>query len=133
VADHVISISNSLNLFGPAPSTKWGEGSPYTMTWGTSKWGEGTEDLIVSVEKYLGNEITASDAYFKEAAHAVNFGEISSTFEMSSESLLDGSGYYYVFRKPSTDAENQVITTYASGSVASVTWTSGTVSATSWS
>lgn len=37
MADHTITINNSLRTLGIGPTSKWG-----TMVWGTDKWGDGS-------------------------------------------------------------------------------------------
>jgi hypothetical protein len=133
VADFVISVSNSVNTFGPAPSTKWGTNTPYTMTWGTSKWGEGTEDLIVQIVKNLTAEtLTLTDALYKNPNKLLE-NSADFTSETTAEALLSGNGYYYVFVAPTTDGEDRNLSTYTSGSAGSVTYTSVSVASTTWS
>lgn len=134
MADHSITITNAIVTFGPAPSTKWGVGTPYTMTWGTSKWGEGTEDLMCAFEKVLSNSITPSDDnYYFNIEHLISLGSISPTFEMSSETLTDGSGYYYNFISNTSEAEDRDATTYTQVSNSSSSWTEDSDENTSWS
>lgn len=134
MADFSITISNAINAFGPAPATKWGVNTPYTMTWGTSKWGEGTEDLITVMDKVISNAPTFTDAL----TLAVDFyiaitNSFSGTFEAGDEGLSDGSGYSYVFTGGTTDLDTIVTTTYTEGAGNAPTYTSGTVTSTTWS
>lgn len=135
MADFSQTITNRIDCFGPAPTTKWGSGSPYSMTWGTSKWGEGTEDLVVSISKTLGETISLTDNFGTAAQfnRTATWGEISTSYEGVEETLQDGSGYYYVFPKPTTDSDEQYIPSYASGSVSPASWTSGSTSVIIWS
>jgi hypothetical protein len=132
MADHIITISNSINSLGPAPSTKWGSGSPYTMTWGTSKWGEGTQDLIVEMIKLITNTVTPSDALFNSIDKVVG-NDLTVTSETTSEELLSGNGYFYLFPLPTTDAEDRNLSTYTSGTAAATTYIPASQPSTSWS
>lgn len=134
MADLAITISNRIDCFGPAPSTKWGVGANYTMTWGVSQWGEGTEDLAATVHKALSESVGLSDALTLTADfHVTLSNSLASTQEMSSEQLLDPAGWYYVFASNTSQAEDRDIPNYSSGSVASVSYTSAAATSTSWS
>lgn len=127
------TITNSIQSFGPAPSTKWGSGSPYTMTWGASLWGEGTQDLPVYMTKGISNGVSVADAVALSILYTMVISEsFSLTSETVSETLQSG-GYYYVFAGPVTDAENRSRPTYASGSVTAPSWTTLTASDITWS
>jgi hypothetical protein len=124
------TISNSINLLGLSPSTKWG--STYSMVWGTSKWGEGTLDLAIEIGKLISNSVTPSDSYTREVGKSLT-NELTSTFEGSRQNLIDSAGYYWIFPGSVSDADDRATVTYSSSSVASTTWTSGTVGSTTWS
>lgn len=84
MSDFVKTITNNINLFGPAVSTKWGQTNFDTFVFGSSKWGEGTSLLTefekvvdlssftvtstVSNEpgKYLSDDVTVSNVIYKE-------------------------------------------------------------------
>lgn len=132
MADLTKTITNQINFFGPAPSTKWGVGFNYTMTWGTSKWGEGTEDLITSVEKMISNSITPSDAFGKDVIKMIS-NSLSPTSETTYEDLQTSNGYFYVFVKPTTDAESRNLAAYTESTRPSASYTSAAVASTNWS
>ena len=128
MADFAISFSNSVNVFGLAPSTKWNE-----FQWGVGKWGQGTVDLSKQVEKILDANILAStDTHSNEVEKNIGDSE-SVTMEMTDTKLTDSNGYSYVFPGGTTDAEDQTRTTWSEVSFTNPTWTSGTVRGTSWS
>jgi len=90
VADYTKTISNSLNLFGLNPSSKWGEANyPYTMVWGTTKWGEGSFAQVFSIEKFIDDSVTVDTTLIKEAQKLIE-NSISPTEDMYSEVLTDG-------------------------------------------
>ena len=128
MADHTIAIANTMGIVGPGPTSKWGE-----MVWGTDNWGSGSRDLSVAVEKLLTNAITPSDAIVaKEIMHVIT-NTLSPTGDLSSQTLQDRNGYYYVFVRPSTNAEDRDASTFTAAAAASTTWTSAAVSAAVWS
>lgn len=127
MADHVISLSERLNVFGLAPSTKWG-----AFTWGTDQWGEGSpEALFLQIGKYLGDSQSSSDSIA-----GIDFGKYVSDTESvlgveTNTTLTDGSGYSYVYPGPTDDAEGQIITDWTEDSQSS-TWTSLSAGSTEW-
>lgn len=149
MADHNISISNSLNTFGPAPSDKWND-----WNWNAFKWGEGTEDLQVFVNLIVNTSSLSptSEMYFG-FMHMLDIGstaltssvdpylytgitignDLSVLADMYSESLQDNRGYYYVFADRTTEAENRFNPTYTENDATNTTWASAAVSSTSWS
>jgi hypothetical protein len=133
MADHTISISNSINSFGPAPSTKWGTGTLYNMTWGSSKWGEGTIDLPVAVEKVLSSEsIALSGAVFAFEVGPIILNSLAFTSETTSEGLQTANGWFYLFTGPTTEAESRNQSIYTSGSVSSASWTQASGAGGTW-
>lgn len=107
MADHVITITDQIVVLGPSRTNLWGE-----FVWGVDQWGN-DPDLFTSVEKVLFNDIALDQTITGfDVAKTTSLGEISGTFEMSSENLKDGVGYYYVFTKPETEAENRAITVW---------------------
>lgn len=134
MADFTKTISNSIACLGNSPTTKWGSGTAYVMTWGSSKWGEGTETMLISFGKAIANTVTISDAMAsKQVDKAVTLGSISPTYEGSEETLQDGNGYFYVFPRPTTDADERYNPSYTSGSASSQSWTCLSVSVVTWS
>ena len=128
------NITNTVNVFGNGPSTKWGQavGVPYTMTWGTSKWGEG-ESIPVAFIKVISN----SQALTWDYARA----EVRKVFEIGStpvgcdpflERLSDGS-WNYVFVSDTTDAEERDFSTWTSATASDATFTCQAAAGTSWS
>lgn len=134
MADFSVTVSNSVNVFGPAPSTKWGVGQVYTMTWGTSKWGEGTEDLPVDVNvKLITNNIPSDFNKTASDVEKVYSETMTPQWAATEEELKDGSGYFYIFPDGVTNPTSATITQYTSNVVAVHAWTSGPVTSTIWS
>lgn len=123
-----ISFSDSIRVFGLAPSTKWG-----AFTWGTDKWGEGSPNGIQkSFGKYVQNDQASSDSSSKSVRKYVCSTQ-STTAEMTDTKLTDGNGYSYVFPGGVTDAEERIDSTYTEVNGTSATWTEVTQSTTPWS
>lgn len=133
MANFTITVTNSVSTFGPAPSTKWGAGSPYTMTWGVSQWGEGTEDLPTEMTHSIDAQSLSFDsALFLDAEKFLD-NTLGFSSETTSEGLKSGNGYSYVFTGPTTEGENRNLSTYSSPAAGSITYTSASVAQTSWS
>lgn len=133
MANFTKTVSNIIQPLGPAPSTKWGATGAYTPTWGTSKWGEGSEDLFTYFTKYVASSITPTeDLAQKTVIHVVDIGSITESFEGQSETLSQGN-WNYVFPKPTTNSDQRYNPIYTSGAVTSQSWTCGTVGGTVWS
>lgn len=125
----------TLDVFGPAPATQWGTGTHRAMTWGSSKWGEGTQTILLQIGKNLaGHSITPTDAitHSLEYMRAMSFA-VSPDFAMISGAMTDQGGYQYVFPGPSTNPFNQSGSAYALESDGSITWASQTAASTTWS
>jgi hypothetical protein len=131
LADHVITIAMQVNTFGPAPSTKWGVGSSYTMTWGASKWGEGTEKITVDFEKVLVETQALADAIVKEVEKVIA-ATINPSYANTVDNLSQGV-WNYGFPGNTSNAVSGIATNYSSGTAGSTTWTSNTAGGTSWS
>lgn len=127
MANFNITISNSLNFFGPAPSNKWNQ-----YNWNSFLWGEGTTDLAVSAVKVITNDLAPTDAVAK-SAHRVFAEELFATADMGSETLRDGEGYYYNFPDRTTEAEDRDFPDWSQQSASSTSWASQAAASTSWS
>lgn len=129
MASFTVTISNPIRCLGPGPTTKWGT----PMTWGVSKWGEGTLDSPFLVRKLISNTQALIDT-IRLSAHFNAFitNSIPSTFEGIDERLYDGSGYGYVFTGPASDGDERNQSVYTSGSAQGSSWTCGVVVPTVW-
>lgn len=133
MADFTKTITNSIQCFGAGPSSQWG-----VMQWnsgGTYKWGEGTVEIQQDFAKVLSPKtLTLSDTLSLVVDFNVTLSEsLPSDFEASDETLSDQAGYSYVFRLPTTNAEDQIITSYTTDPDESTSYASLTVATTVWS
>lgn len=131
MADYTKTITNRINIFGNEVSTKWGDnnGTPYTMVWGTAKWGEGFS-LIIDVEKLLTNSITFDSTVYKENEKVISNSIIISE-DMYSEKLSQGD-WNYIFPPNTTEGENRITTSWSSSSQSTTSYVCATAGATVW-
>ena len=133
MADWTKNVSNTVDVFGGGPSTKWGQGTlPYTMVWGTAKWGEGgsTNLIVFEPTKLIENSqaVTASTFSFQVDKLIENSQAV--ICDMYSEEKLLGI-WNYVFSSDTTNAENADYPTWTSITT-SPSFTCLSVGATTW-
>lgn len=132
-ANFTTTITNAVRCFGCSPSSKWGVGFNYTFTWGTSKWGEGTEDLIIAFTKVIQNSVTPDQAIGLVFTKGVS-NSITPSTDITTMNLLDSAGYYYVFPRPTLNADIQSLpSSFTCGVVGAQAWTSQTTGSVTWS
>lgn len=144
------TITNSIQCLGPSPPTFWGQ-----FEWsavGASLWGAGSVEITHQIGKLISDTITGSTANMFGVSHRISDQAIESdsgvlfgvshrisdqtltfSFETDSEQLLDGSGYYYVFPYPTTEAEDRGIPTYTQVTVSAAVYTTVADTSTVWS
>lgn len=130
MADLSQTITNSLVVFGPAPSDKWN--ASYAV-WNAFKWGEGTIDLTVSALKVLSETLSLADSLSKVMDFNVTTAnQLATTSDMILEQLGNGD-YSRLFPGGVTNGESRIETSWGAGSSTTPSWSSGTASSTSWS
>lgn len=122
----------TIGVFGSEVSTKWGSsyGYPYTMVWGTSKWGYGTNTIIFDFQKLLSNNLLSDSTISKQPQKLISNSMVVSG-DMNSEKLSQG-GWDYVFPPNTIEAENRVNPTWSSSSAQSQTYTCQAAGSTTW-
>lgn len=132
MADFSKTITNSLNCFGPAPSSLWG-----VMVWsntGLGRWGEGSEDHATRTQKLIEDAATFADSVAVTAQFNVSLNnELAMDGDAEDLFLRSGTGYLYVFPGPTTDADARPTLTYTQTSGGSASFTCAPVVSTSWS
>jgi hypothetical protein len=122
-----VTVTNSVNVFGAAPSNKWN-----AFNWNAFTWGDGTADLSVQVVKGITNDLTTDSGinylFVKGLSNTLSFD-----IDMRSEALYDSAGYFYVFTDRTTAGESRVFTTWASAAVTTLSWSASSTTSTSWS
>lgn len=126
MADHTITISNRLNVFGIDQTDKWG-----TMLWG-EKWGYGSNTLIKAVDKVLSETLSLADTLSIEAGFNLTISEsLALSGDMYDERITDTAGYDQVFGT-STNAENAPMTSYSDASSSTPSYTEVSTPSTTW-
>lgn len=127
------TITVSVRAFGGGPTTKWGQtfGVGYTMTWGTTKWGEGSVTVIFTANKLIANSLTPDSALLKSARKVIT-NSVSPTSDPVSETLGSG-GWRYVFVSDTTNAEDRDFTSWSEESAGASSYTCLPAGSTTWS
>jgi hypothetical protein len=121
------TVTNSLNVFGPAPSNKWN-----AYNWNAFIWGQGTATLNKAVFKVLAETLTTTDEFTRSPTITFS-NSVAAASAMDLENLRDSAGYLHVFPGGVTDATERASPSWADGTGASTSWTSSSTTATSWS
>lgn len=130
MADHTITLSNTLNLFEPR-ATVWGNTGATTMTWGTDVWGAQSEDFITDVGKFLAETLSMADAVTSEILNLIT-NTLTFSSALTIEYLLDGI-WYYIFPGGITNAEDRISTTWGDASSVSTSYSTPVSPNTTWS
>jgi hypothetical protein len=119
------TIVNSISVFGPEGSSRWG-----VMVWGVDNWGT-SFDFPIAVLKGLENSVTFDDTVSKNAAKGI-VNTITPISEPVHEYIQDSAGWYHVYPPEVIDLEQRYSPTYTSGTTGSSGWATSTASAISW-
>ena len=133
MANFTKTITNSIRAFGLEKATTWGQasGTPYTMVWGTTKWGEGSYSVICYSIKVITNSVAPSFDYYASRVSKVVTNSVSPAFEMSSEQLSQGV-WEYVFPSNTNELESRVSTNWSDGSSSQTSFTCQAAGTTTW-
>lgn len=128
MAELTQNIANSLNLFGGAPSNKWGD-----FLWGQFFWGEGNNEILLSFTKVLSNDLQLADNYQHVGNFLRNVGE-TLVFAAAVDLVQkqDPAGYFYVTPDRTTDFEERYVPDWQEQALPSDGWTPQTIT-TNWS
>jgi hypothetical protein len=127
LANLTVTISNSVNCLGGAPSTKWGD-----FSWGFGKWGQGTNAMLIYARSVFSDSLSLTDLS-AVTPRVVSTDSLASTFDNLSETLQDSQGYYYVFIDHVTNAENRPNGSYTCAVADPEAWISQAAGITTWS
>lgn len=131
MADFIKTIANSVNLFGGNPSSKWGQANyPYTFTWGTTKWGEGTFSIVFSVDKLIQNALAPDTALIFQQQKLIS-NNLQANGAMSSEILTDGV-WRVVFVSDTINIEDRDMASWTSGNTTTSTFSCLPAGSTNW-
>lgn len=133
MADFTQTINETIRSFGPGPSTKWGTApnDVYVMTWGSDKWGFGSEDTTQDVGKVLDETQASADAILQLQATKILSESQPSSDDMDHAYLTLG-GYYHEFISQVIDADDQTVNSYTAGSNPSSTYAQTSNPSTVW-
>lgn len=133
MADFTKTITNGLRVFGAEFSTKWGQsvGTPYTMVWGTTNWGEGSYTLVINVQKLIENSVAPTFDYARSESTKLINNTMSVDADMGTETLSQGD-WNYVFPSDITDIEDRSRATWTEGSGSTTSYTTATAGSTTW-
>lgn len=128
------TISAGINLFGAAPSTKWGQAvTPYTMTWGVTSWGEGSSKVpFIFVKLIASNSITldSSIVTIQNRVKSIT-NTLAMTGEPSYESIRSGI-WDLVFVPNTVNAKERVFTDWDSPAGSTTSYSCGSAGSTTW-
>lgn len=127
MADHTLTIQNSMNLFGGGPPSLWN-----SHNWGEFNWGDGTVEIPHAIFKFIDNTTTLTDTLNKISTKLISNNQ-SFTTSMPVQSLKDAQGYNYLFTKPTIDSEERANTSWDDANIGDVaTWVCQAAGSTTW-
>jgi hypothetical protein len=145
MANLSITVTNTLDVHGPAAATVWN-----TFLWGAANWGQ-SADLGTQVEHVVDTTLSPTSEPMKLVTKFVDdegvflASELEKIFymlvnnsitllaDMQSERLQESNGYFYLYPDRTTDAESRAVNTYTAGTGPGSSWTPVAAAATSWS
>lgn len=129
MANHTITISNAIGvvLIGPGPSSKWGD-----MVWGVDFWGA-QRDIITAFDTGFAESVSVACVISNNLTKVLAIGSLLPNFEMTSETLKDGSGYNYSFISNTTEGEERDLSTWSEQSDSTQSWTEPASVSSTWS
>lgn len=132
MASFTKTITNSVRVFGLNPSSKWGQANaPYTMTWGTTKWGEGTFPQVFKAGKVITDSVVTDTSIAKASSKLIENSMVIS-IDPVSEKLAAGI-WDVVFISNTTEAEDRDTTSWSAPNSSATSFTCMTAGTTTWS
>jgi hypothetical protein len=127
MAEFSFTISERMNVFGGAPTSKWA-----AYNWNAFKWGEGTAQLELGL--FLATHESQSSLEALSVQPTMGISEtISAAESLPSLSVRDMAGYYHVFPDRTTEVTGLDLPTWTSGAASAASWVSVALNAPSWS
>lgn len=154
MADHILTFTNNIRVFGLGPVSRWGAfewaSSPADINITTNvMWG--SNRILFSIEKITSDTVSFNTSAYNYDVHKL----LSDTVNISSERFyifekifgitlnsstdvtnmykVDGDGYFYEFVGNTTNGNDQVISDYTKLSDLNTSYTAYTTSTVSWS
>lgn len=146
MANQTITLkSQSIRHFGPSPSTRWNSfkwttaaAGPGNGTWGMKSAAcQGTASIKKNIFRTLSHSsmsvgISCPASSIFKTIGKVHSHSLTVAYANSDKRMTDGRGYFYVFPDRTTNIENEFFESFTCAPLASTTYTSGTVSTTTW-
>jgi hypothetical protein len=146
MADHTITIANSVRAFGSRRANYWGV-FEWGETWGTivdfeHEVGKIVQNTITPasiqiknfIKSAINNTLFIDSQPIKAPSFTLSFGSVNVTNDMSEMYLQDAAGYYRFFRGYTPNAKNRKFTTFSQISgIATTIYTEVAATSTSWS
>lgn len=144
MADHSITVDNTLAFHGHGYPSIWNAVTWNSFTWGSTTDSETrvtkvidstatpTTDMVKYVIHWLESEGITLDSSVENAFVMAINEALGISSDMYSEVLTDSNGYTHVFPGGATNAEDRDSPTWTGGAAGSTTWTSGTAGSTTW-
>ncbi len=145
MANFSITVTNMLDIFGPAAATRWN-----AFLWGSANWGQ-SADLGTDVTHYVDTTLSPTSDPVKYITHFVDdegtlldsdivkyytiiINEaLSLLADMQSEQLQEQNGYFYTYPDRTIEGESRASNTFTAGTRPTVTWAQGAAGSTVWS
>ena len=139
------NLTNAVRVFGGGPASLWN-----AYNWNAFNWGEGTVDIPHRITKFLINTQPADTANYFRVVHLITNSQqvddsypktpahlVGSTITVevgpSRETLMDGSGYEYIFTSNESNLEDRDTAVWVSATVDPDSWSTATIGTTTWS
>ena len=137
------TVVNTMVVYGMAPTNQWG-----VMVWGENNWG-GAAEFPQTVYKVLSDSQVMTVGYVKDVTHTIGeiltFGDLfaklsTTTFtdtlvltgDVTSMVQCDANGYKYIFTKPTTNKDLDVVTAYSAVANSSDIYTAKSNTTSTW-
>lgn len=128
MAEVAVTVAERVNLFGGAPSNKWG-----AHLWGAFLYGEGNTNaafgLGIGVAEF--QDFSTSDVGV--APVLIISEQLSLIGSLGNFYLLDQNGYYHVFSDNTTDGEGRDDPTWTATSSGTASWAAQSMPTVTWS
>ena len=148
MADLTITVSNTLTILGEDAPQLWNK-----IVWGTNNWGIQDDFLAVDATHLVEDSLGSDSSNFFSVTHliedslpsdssvslavdrprTVSMGSISPSSDIVTIVLTDGSGYKYVFVRPTTNSDLRNNSVYTAGTSPGSTYSAVARPSDTWS
>lgn len=137
MADFTKTITVAVRVFADEPPTRFGQtnGFPYTMVWGTAKWGSEGNSIILDFQKLVTNSTGLAPDTVIIAGYQKIISDnvvVSMLGNPTDEKLSQGS-WQYIFVDGVANAQSRSFVTWTQASAQTTSFTCGAAATTNWS